>query len=105
MEKKIDKMTEKIEGKSKRVAVTIPILKLIKKNLKKSNLSLIRKTLIWSVSILAFTGGFRIHELLAREKQSFDPFVTLLGKDFNLKENDKYRHVQILLKTQKTDRG
>ena len=101
----IDKMTEKIEGKSKRVAVTIPILKLIKKNLKKSNLSLIRKTLIWAVSTLAFTGGFRIHELLAREKQSFDPFVTLLGKDFNLKENDKYRHVQILLKTQKTDRG
>ena len=101
----IDKMTEKIEGKSKRVAVTIPILKLIKKNLKKSNLSLIRKTLIWAVSTLAFTGGFRIHELLARERQSFDPFVTLLGKDLNLKENDKYPHVQILLKTQKTDRG
>ena len=35
----IDKMTKKIEGKSKRVAVTIPILKLIKKNIKKSNLN------------------------------------------------------------------
>ena len=76
----IDKMTEKIEGKSKRVAVTIPILKLIKKNLKKSNLSLIRKTLIWSVSTLAFTGGFRIHELLARERQVFTHLLRFWAK-------------------------
>jgi hypothetical protein len=40
--------------------------------------------LIWSTSTLAF----RIHELLSREKQSYDCFVTLLGKDIVLKEND-----------------
>ena len=100
----LDKMTDKIEGKSKRVAVTIPILKLIKKNLRKSNLSSVRKHLIWSTSTIAFTGGFRIHELLSRERQSYDPFVTLLGKDIKLKENDKFPHIQILLKTQKKDR-
>ena len=51
---------DKLEGK--RIAVTIPIIKLIKnknKNLKKSNMSNIRKHLIWSTSTLAFTGGFR----------------------------------------------
>ena len=100
----LDKLLEKIEGKSKRVAVTIPILKLIKKNLKKSNMSSIKKHLIWSTSTLAFTGGFRIHELLSKERQSYDPFVTLLGKDIVLKENDKYPHIQVLLKTQKKDR-
>ena len=100
----LDSLIEKIEGKSKRVAVTIPILKLIKKNLRKSNFNNVRKHLIWSTSTLAFCGGFRIHELLSKERQSYDPFVTLLGKDIVLKENDKYPHIQILLKTQKKDR-
>ena len=100
----LDKLMEKIENKSNRVAVTIPILKLIKKKLLKSNLDNVRKHLIWSTSTLAFCGGFRIHELLSRERQSYDPFVTLLGKDLVLKENDKYPHIQILLKTQKKDR-
>ena len=54
----LDKMMEKIEGKSKRIAVTIPILKLIKKNLRKSNISGVKKHLIWAKSTLAFTGGF-----------------------------------------------
>ena len=30
--------------------------------------------------------------------------MTILGKDLVLKENDKYPHIQILLKTQKKDR-
>ena len=103
-QKDLDKLRRKLENKINRVAVTIPILKLIKKNLIKSNFSNIRKHLIWSTSTLAFSGGFRIHELLSRERQSYDPFVTLLGKDLVLKENDKYPHIQILLKTQKKDR-
>ena len=101
----LEKLMEKIESKSKRVPVTIPILKLIKKNVRKSSLSKVRKTLIWAIATLAFTGGFRIHELLSRERQSYDPFVTLLGKDHVLKENDKYPHIQILLKTQKKGRS
>jgi hypothetical protein len=44
--------------------------------------------LIWSTSTLAFSGGFQINELLSRERQSCDCFVTLLGKDIVLKEND-----------------
>ena len=54
----LDSLIEKIEGKSKRVAVTIPILKLIKKNLRKSSFNNVRKHLIWSTSTLAFSGGF-----------------------------------------------
>jgi hypothetical protein len=92
---------DNLKSKSKRVAVTIPILKLIKKNLSKSNFDKVRKNLIWTTSTIAFTGGFRVHELLARERQSFDPLVTLMGRDIALHEKDKYPHIQVLLKTQK----
>ena len=90
-----------MKAKAKEWQFTIPILKLIKKNLRKSSFNNVRKHLIWSTSTLAFCGGFRIHELLSKERQSYDPFVTLLGKDIVLKENDKYPNIQILLKTQK----
>ena len=70
-----------IEANSNRIAVTIPILKLLKKNLAKCHLDKERKFLIWSVATLAFCGGFRIHKLLSRERLSFDPNCTLLGKD------------------------
>ena len=60
--------------------------------------------MIWSVATLAFSGGFRIHELLSRERLSFDPTVTLLGKDVVLNGTDKNPHLQILLNTQKSDR-
>lgn len=100
----MDKLMDTLQAKSKRVAVTIPILKLIKKNLSKSNFDKVRKNLIWTTSTLAFTGGFRVHELLARERQSFDPLVTLLGRDVVLNDKNKHPHIQILLKTQKKDR-
>ena len=100
----LEKIKDDIEAKSKRVAVTIPILKLLKKNLVKSDFAKERKFLIWSVATLAFSGGFRIHELLSRERLSFDPTCTLLGKDIVLDEKDRNPHLQILLKTQKSDR-
>ena len=77
---------------------------MLKKNLAKSSLEKERKFLIWSVATLAFCGGFRIHELLSRERLSFDPTCTLLNKDIVLNEKDKNPHLQILLKTQKSDR-
>ena len=63
-------------------------------------MSNVRKTLIWAIATLAFTRGFRIPEPLLRERQTYDSFVTLMGKDPVLKENDKFPHIQILLKIQ-----
>ena len=100
----LDKIRDTLSDKSKRIAVTIPILKLLKKNLIKSDFEKDRKLLIWSVASLAFCGGFRIHELLSKERLSFDPTVTLLGKNVVLNDKDKNPHFQILLKTQKKDR-
>ena len=95
----LDKIRDTLSDKSKRIAVTIPILKLFKKNLIKSDFEKERKLLIWSVASLAFCGGFRIHELLSKERLSFDPTVTLLGKDIVLNDKDKNPYFQILFKT------
>ena len=41
---------------------------------------------------------------LPRSNINFEPFLTLLGKDFYL-ENNKYPHIKVLLKTQKKRDG
>ena len=57
---------EEAKKDAPRLAMTIPIMKLLKKLLTMSPLSLERKRLIWVVCCLAFHGSFRIHELLSR---------------------------------------
>ena len=64
--------------------MTTPIMELVKKLLTLSILPLEMKRLVWVISCLAFHGSFRIHELLSREEQSYDPTSTLLGKDVRL---------------------
>ena len=67
-----------------RLAVTLPILKLLKRLLSLSNRSQEEKRMIWSVCCMAFHGSFRIHELLSKAKTTFDASTTLLGGDVRL---------------------
>ena len=46
------------------------------------------KLMIWIVCLISFFGGFRVHELLSRVEQTFDPAFTLLGQDIKL---DKFK--------------
>ena len=64
-----------------RLAMTMPIMNLLKKLLTKSKMELSKKRLVWAICCLALHGSFRIHELLAREELQFDPTSALLGKD------------------------
>ena len=48
-----------------RMAMTIPVMKLLKQLLTASSMDLQGKRLVWAVSCLAFHGSFRIHELSA----------------------------------------
>ena len=75
----LEKLADQFGNKPKRVAVTMHILKLIKKNLIKSNFDYFRQHPI--------CGGFCIHELLARDRQRYDPTTILLEKDVVMKEN------------------
>jgi hypothetical protein len=75
-----------------RLPVTLTILKLLKETIRKSNMPLEEKLLIWAVSTVAFHGSFRIHEILCKSETKFDP-------DFTLLEDD------VKMETFKTDKG
>ena len=72
---------EVLKRRIPRLAMTMPIMNLLKKLLTKSKMELSKKRLVWAICCLALHGSFRIHELLAREELQFDPTSALLGKD------------------------
>ena len=72
---------EKTEGWVERLPVTIDVMELIKMKLLSSGWVLEKKRLVWAVATMAFSGSFRVHELLSREATKFDPSSTLLAKD------------------------
>ena len=67
-----------------RLAMTLPILRLLKCLLSNSQMFLVDCRMFWVVCCLAFHGSFRIHELLSRSVGSFDATSTLLGRDVRL---------------------
>ena len=67
-----------------RLAMTLPVMKVLKTLITRTSWTLEGKRLLWAVCTMAFHGSFRIHELLSRETTSFDPSTTLLGKDVKL---------------------
>ena len=70
--------------KAPRLAMTLPVMKLLKTLLIKSSWPLEKKRLVWVVACMAFHGSFRIHELLSRSEKEFDPLTTLLGNNVSL---------------------
>lgn len=104
----IDAVSRRLEEKPIRLPVTPTILKLIKLELKSSDLSKEDKRLLWVVATVGFAGGFRVHELLAVREAKFDPLFTLLGSDIAIKamklNGRTVETIQIKLKSQKTDR-
>ena len=104
----LDAIKRRTEDKPMRIPVTPTLLKIMKLELKSSNLSKADKRLVWAISCLGFAGGFRVHELLARQETRFDPLFTLLNKDVSVKQikltGEKIETLQIKLKSQKTDR-
>ena len=80
--KKMDAERERLEGKAERLAVDVEIMRLLKQAIKcKQQWSIAKKRLVWCICCLAFNGSFRIHELLSREEETFDPTQTLLVRD------------------------
>ena len=100
-----ERIKVRLEGKTERLAVTPATLKLIKHELKKSNLSICRKRLVWLVCTLAFNGSFRIEELLSNDSLHFDPQTCLLGRDISIekwhKDGENNKLVKVWLKSPK----
>ena len=104
----IDSMNSRLHETPRRMPVTPTLLKLLKLELKESDLTRETKRLLWAVSTLAFSGGFRVGELLARVESTYDPLYTLLGQDIKvitLKIGQaNVETIQVNIKSQKTDR-
>ena len=104
----VDKVKERLGKKCIRLPVTLNILKLIKETLSRSQWIYGEIRLFWVICTLAFSGGFRIHELLSKLEKSFDPAFTLLSSDIrlsNVKIGKKTVEViQVRVKSPKEDR-
>ena len=104
----IDKVKERLGGRCIRLPVTLNIMKLIKATLNRSNDSYGVIRLIWAICTKAFSGGFRIHELLSRLENSYDPAFTLLTSDVKVARvkigNKPVEVLQVRVKSPKEDR-
>ena len=98
---------DKKSGKTKvRLPMTPDLMRLLKKELIKADLDNHGKACLWSVSTLAFAGGFRISELLCKTASSFDPDYALLKRDLKLKPTQSGKSsLQITLKCDKTNKS
>ena len=87
--KNMDIMEKKQNPGQKRLPVTVAVLKLVKVLLRDCSLPAMDKLLVWSICCLAFNGCFRIHELLCKEEEKFDPYFTLLKNLVVVKDGGK----------------
>ena len=79
-----ESVAETLENRKARAPVTIAMMKLIKRELHKSNLTNDQKIMIWAIACLNWAGSLRIHESLPKQRNTFDEQTTLLGKDVTL---------------------
>ena len=98
-----EKINQRKEGKAERLPVTISVLKLIRHELQKADWPLAKKRMILTICYLAFFGSFRIHEILAKEKLSFDVQTTLMCSDLKIEnwEDKKTKVMKVWLKSPK----
>ena len=86
--------TSKDFSKHTRKVFTLPLLKLLGHEIARTNWTENSKRIFWTCSCVAFFGSFRIGELLASNKNSFDPSTTLLWGDVRLKEDCCMIHIK-----------
>ena len=75
-----NQIKKRMQGKVGRRPITPELMMMIKRQLKKSQMMISRRRIIWLCSAVCWAGCFRIHEILSRDKK-FDPTSTLLLRD------------------------
>ena len=97
----------KAKKKAKRLPCTLPVLKLIKFELKLSNLEIEEKVMAWAACTLAFFGAMRMSELLCKKDEEYSTVDNLLKKDITLCKPDASgkESLAIKIKNGKTNRG
>ena len=83
--KQQDVVKDKTKDTVERLPVTMEVMQMLKEELLMCKWDLKKKRLVWAIATMAFNGSFRVHELLSREAQCYDPTSTLLTKDVTCK--------------------
>lgn len=66
-------LEEKLNPPSKRLPMSLSALNLLGLELNQTDMGKADKRLIWTVSLIAFFGSFRMGELLTESEEHFDP--------------------------------
>ena len=78
---------DRTRQKTGRLAMTSNIMLLLKELVRTWDQKPEMKIMVWSICTLAYAGSFRIHEILCRNQNKFDPDFDLLWEDVTLTEN------------------
>lgn len=79
-----DQLLKRMQAKTGRLAMTPDLMRRLKINLREAAMIRSRKRLIWAVSTVSWAGALRVHELLARNTDTYDPLTTLLAADITV---------------------
>ena len=79
-----ENIQETLKNKPKRVPVTISVMKYLKRILTETKMNDEKKIRLWLICCLLWNGSLRVHELLSRNRDSFDPITTLRCEDIEL---------------------
>jgi hypothetical protein len=86
--------------------MTMTVMRLLKEEIRRWQVELNQKLLVWAIATIAFHGAFRIHELLCKIETEFDPDFALLGKDIVTKiEAGGKQVIEITLKSSKENKS
>jgi hypothetical protein len=99
-----------LQRKPKRIAVTIKVLKFIKRKLTESGFTTEKQLRLWAICCLMWSGSLRVHEVLSKTRDLllFDPLTTLCTEDVEIIETEvddqKKSLIRLHLKSPKENR-
>jgi hypothetical protein len=104
--KNLDNIAARSDNKTKRLPITMNVMRLLKEEVRIWDVSLDQKLLAWAIATVAFHVAFRIHELLYRVEAEFDPDFTLLNQDIRVKTDELgVRSLEVKLKCPKENKN
>ena len=77
-----------------RLAMSLPLLKILGNEIARSNWSKFNKQVFWSTCMVAFFGSCRLGELLSENENSFDPFTSLLWENITFRKGSLTIHIR-----------
>ena len=104
----LENIEKRQNQKPVRAPITLTSMKLLKIGIKNWDSSRFNKAMVWTVCTTAFAGCLRIHELLCKKVETFEPDFTLLKADIKLNRTEYkgscIKVIQLRLKSPKEDR-